>query len=515
MKLRLILFIIFHCIITVSYGQTAAPADTFEVRGFHLDLRIQVMKMPALKSFALKLSKQGINTFVMEWEGTYPFLKDPLIPNRFAYSRKEVKDFISYCHTLHIDVIPLQQSFGHVEYILRNYKYAALREDDKDLSQVCPSEVALNKELFTRLFRDMADMHPSSYLHIGCDETHLLGHCEKCKKRAAEIGLSRLYFEHIKMLCDIVVGLGKRPVLWADIALNYPQYINLLPKQTIFVDWNYGWDLNRFGAREQLVNSGYEIWGAPAIRSSPDNYYLTKWQNHFNNIRDFLPVCRSSGYKGVIMTSWSTSGVYSSTYESEDDLVDLFALRHVYPITGFDMLIAAYCTAIRLDHALDIHRFIGEYCRAQFGFDENDARQFQQAIFAAPYTLSNGKVHNADHMTIGDLLDSARLASDILHRLHPKKGIRMFSHYQLMNDIRVYYLSYMQIEKEINDEAFSRERIPACLARLKALIDTEVVLNKRFITLNQDLLYSAAMDEENMLRNQKIHILYNRLARIK
>ena len=175
-----------------------------------------------------------------------------------------------------MDVIPLQQSFGHVEYILRNYKYAQLREDDKDFSQVCPSESEKNKALFTRLYTDMAAMHPSPYFHIGGDETHLLGHCEKCKKRAAEIGISRLYFEHIKMLCDIVVSLGKRPVLWADIALNYPEYIHLLPKETIFVDWNYGWAMDRFGAHEQLVKSGYEIWGAPSIRSSPDNYFLNQ-----------------------------------------------------------------------------------------------------------------------------------------------------------------------------------------------------------------------------------------------
>src|ERR1700712_1800237 len=321
------------------------PAD-FKIRGFHLDLRIQVMKMPALRQFAHTLSKKGINTLVMEWEASYPFEKDPLIPNRYAYSRQEIKDFIAYCKTLQIAVIPLQQAFGHVDYILRNNKYAALREDDKDFSQVCPTEVALNKELFTRLFKDMISLHPSPYFHIGGDETHLLGHCEKCKKRAAEIGLSRIYFDHIKMLCDIVIGLGKVPVLWADIALHYPEYLNLLPKQSILVDWNYGWKQDYFGNHEKLVNSGYEIWGAPSLRSNPDNYYLTRWAYHLGNIRDFLPACKDFNYKGVIMTSWSTSGVYTPLYESEDDLVDFTALRHVYPISGFDLTLSAYAKSL-------------------------------------------------------------------------------------------------------------------------------------------------------------------------
>jgi len=119
---------------------TTAQQKDFAVKGFHLDLRIQVMKMDALKAFAKKLSEQGINTLVMEWEATYPFEKHPLIPNKYAYKKEEIKSFIKYCGDIGIDVIPLQQSFGHVEYILRHERYKDLREDQKDYSQVCPSE---------------------------------------------------------------------------------------------------------------------------------------------------------------------------------------------------------------------------------------------------------------------------------------------------------------------------------------------------------------------------------------
>ena len=82
-----------------SQSATAQEKD-FVVKGFHLDLRIQVMKMDALKAFAKKLSEQGINTLVMEWEGTYPFEKHPLIPNKYAYTKEEIKSFIRYCGVL-------------------------------------------------------------------------------------------------------------------------------------------------------------------------------------------------------------------------------------------------------------------------------------------------------------------------------------------------------------------------------------------------------------------------------
>jgi hypothetical protein len=133
----------------------------------------------------------------------------------------------------------------------------------------------------------------------------------------------------------------------------------------------------------------------------------------------------------------------------------------------------------------------------------------------APYTITDGKVNAPGHMTLNDLLDSVRLSSDIFHSLQAKKNIQMYSHFQLMADIRVYYVNYMEIEKEVNSEDFSRSKISIYLTRLKALMNLEPGLDKRFRTLNQDVLYTAAIDEENDLRNQKIHNLYNRFSGIK
>jgi len=207
--------------------------------------------------------------------------------------------------------------------------------------------------------------------------------------------------------------------------------------------------------------------------------------------------------------------VYSPTYESEDDLVELYALRHVYPISGFDILISAYIKTINSDKPLDIDQFIKYYCRSTFGFDQRQSEQFQKALFTAPYTITNGKVNAPGHMTVDELLDSAAWASKIFNGLQPEKNINMFDHFQLMADIRVYYLSFMEIEKEVNSDGFSRDKIPGYLTRLKALMNEDSELDKRFRILNQDLLYTTAIDEENNLRNQKIYNLYNRLSGMK
>ena len=380
-----------------------------------------------------------------------------------------------------IDVIPLQQSFGHVEYILRHERYKDLREDQKDYSQVCPLEEEGNKKLFTDLFTELAATHPSKYFHIGGDETYLLGHCEKCKAKAAKEGTSKLYIDHIKMLCDIVISLGKIPVMWADIALKHPEALKLLPKQTILVDWNYGWDLNNFGDHEKLMESGFEVWGAPSIRSHPDNYFLTQWEKHFKNISDFIPVCRQLGYKGIIMTSWSTSGQYSTVWETSDDITDLYAIRHVYPITGFNMLLSAYTKSLQTQKALDIPEFIKTYSKEQYGFNDQQSFSFWKALTTCPYEIKQGKVIASPGITVSQLADSQALAVKTLYELQPQKNKEEFEHYRLMADIRMLYLSYQKIEAEVNDPSFSNSKMPSILVQLKKLLSDAKLIDQRFI----------------------------------
>ena len=509
-KLSITFFLSFIIFIepSIVYGQAKAE-EAFAVKGFHLDMKIQVMRMPALKKFVKKLHDNGINTLIMEWGGTYPFLNHPLISNRFAYTRDEIVDFMAYCNSLKMDVIPLQQSFGHVEYILKHYKYKELRESNKDFSQVNPLKEDLNRALFTDLFKDMVDTHPSQYFHIGGDETTLLGYHPASKEKIEAVGVGRLYGDYIKLLCDIVTSLGKTPVLWADIALKYPDALQQIPKGTVFVDWNYGWNFNRFGKHENLLNSGFEIWGAPAIRSAPDNFYLTCWTKHFQNLADFIPAARSYDYKGMVVTSWSTSGFYTTVWESNSEVLDMYSIRRVYPITGFNILIDAYFKAINDSNPLDISGFVADYTRERFGFNENENQRFWQALTKTPFEIERGVV-NKGAMTTANLRDSALIAAKELHNLKPAKNIKEFKHYQLMADIRAQYLTYMELEVRANSTDFTRNDIPGVLLQLKSINTADI--DKRFIALNKDTYYMAELVEENELRNKKIKMLYDRLA---
>lgn len=513
--MKKILLLLWCCLLYITSVSAQAEPKNFKVKGYHIDLRIQVIKMPALKAFVQKLKNNGINTLIMEWEATYPFQKYPLIANRYAYSKKEIDSFMKFCDSLQLDVIPLQQSFGHVEYILRNFRFANLREDQRDFSQVCPSEEAGDKALFTDLFSELAATHKSKYFHIGGDETYLLGHCEKCQKKVAEEGLSKLYIDHIRMLCDIVIKLGKIPVLWADIALKHPEEIKLLPKETVFIDWNYGWNLNQFGNLDNLLKNGYEVWGAPAIRSASDNYFFSNWKLHFNNLHDFIPAARNLGYTGMVLTSWSTTGLFNPIFNTGFDIIEDYPRGHRYPFTGYNMLLQAFFESVNKPVPLNISGFITSYAQQTFGFNNLQAELLWKAVSACPYELRQGKVMTANPPTVNQMLDSTIWAAKTLRQLKPVKGTTEFAHLQLMMDIRVQYLECYVIETELNAATFNTSRYPEIAVKLEAILAKSPDLDKRFVDLNKNTFYLDELQAENRIRNEHIQVLYHRVAKVK
>jgi len=427
--------------------------NQFTVRGFHVDLRIQVMTMDALKALADDLAAFGMNTLVMEWEASYPYQNNATISSELAYTREEVRSFVDYCEDLGIDVIPLQQCFGHVEYILRHDRYSELKEDRKEISQLCPLKEEDDSLLFADLFADMASMHRSDYIHIGGDETYLLGHCPACSLKVATEGKSKLFVDYMKMMCDIVISLGKKPVMWADILLKYPEAASEMPEETIFIDWNYGWKTNYFGNIAALQEQGLEFWGSPSIRSHPDNSYVTCWEKHFNNQRDFIPYSREAGYTGIVMTSWSTSGLYGFTWDVNYEVTDMEQVRNTWPLSGFRILLASYAEALNSLDPLDPHAFVVRYARERFGLTVPEGEQVWEILTISPELIVNGKP--ATSPSIAAMRETVEDAVAKMKSLKPMSNRDEFEHFRLMLDIRLHYLKFKEAEERFNSPGFS------------------------------------------------------------
>ncbi|MBL8024882.1 MAG: family 20 glycosylhydrolase [Fibrobacteres bacterium] len=491
----------------------------FTVKGFHLDLRVQVMKMDALKALARDISEMGLNTLVMEWEATFPFKTNPLIPSAYAYTGKEVAEFLSYCKKLRIDVIPLQQCFGHVEYILQHDRYGHLRENAKDICQLCPQKVDYAVELFTELFSEICKVHTSDYIHLGCDETYLLGSCPACSSKASKYSKSKVFVDYVAAMCKIVRKLGKRPVIWADMLLAHPEAATELPKELIVVDWNYGWESDRFGSNKPLLKAGLEMWGSPALRSHPDDNYLVAFEKHLKNIRDFVSYSRKSGYTGSVLTSWSTSGLYGIEWGTHWEPMAMFPIRRVFPLKGCRLLLKAFTEALQTEKPLDINAFTENYASSRYGLSKQDAVKFRKAIFsdASAFFSDSSALMIGAELNKKDpaaILKEVKKAFDIMKKLTPKTNVSEFKLYLLYFTIRCHYIAFKSIEARVIDKKFKPSAISGVVKELRLLLKEADSIDKQFEKAFDDYLFPAEIREENRYRRRKIASLCERLARV-
>ena len=507
-----------------------SKSDDFSVVAYHVDLRVQIMPMPTLKALAKEISALGFNTLIMEWEATYPYKQHSIISNRYAYSREEVTEFINYSEGLGLDVIPLQQSLGHAEYILMHERYAYLRADKRNLSQIDPTRLDVARDFFTELYSDMLSTHQSQYVHIGGDETRILD-CKRCQEAwgddGEELGKSKLYVEYMTMISEIVIAQGKTPLLWADMILAHPDAIADMPKNVIYIDWNYGWKFDRFGEnpRTLIKKYGLKFWGASSIRSSPDDYHVTSWSKHMKNQAVYVSYARESGFEGMVLTSWSTSGEYGYEW-FWPEVVEIFPLRqvypHAYPNDAFRMNTLGFIEAVQQEKTFKPKDFAHQYAQRRFGLTAGESERLwniltdeslnnKVSIGSSPLSGIKGLPDNKRVVSV--TLAKVRELQAALTKIVPKKNPKEFAHYHLQIDFREYYLSFRQIQYLVQSTGFSEKNNLEAIKQLEQLLARSVELNKRFKKLFTGKLYDTEIERLNQYRNKKAILLHQRLTR--
>ena len=507
-----------------------SKSDDFSVVAYHVDLRVQIMPMPTLKALAKEISTLGFNTLIMEWEATYPYKQHSIISNRYAYSREEVTEFINYSEGLGLDVIPLQQSLGHAEYILMHERYAYLRADKRNLSQIDPTRLDVARDFFTELYSDMLSTHQSQYVHIGGDETRILD-CKRCQEAwgddGEELGKSKLYVEYMTMIAEIVIAQGKPPLLWADMILAHPDAIADMPKNVIYIDWNYGWKFDRFGEnpRTLIKKYGLKFWGASSIRSSPDDYHVTSWSKHMKNQAVYVSYARESGFEGMVLTSWSTSGQYGYEW-FWPEVVEIFPLRqvypHAYPNDAFRMNTLGFIKAVQQEKTFKPKDFAHQYAQQRFGLTAGESEKLWNIL--TDESLNNKVIIGSSPLSgIKGLPDNKRVVSATLAKVRelqaaltkivPKKNQKEFAHYHLQIDFREYYLSFRQIQYLVQSTGFSEKNNLEAIKQLEKLLARSVELNKRFKKLFTGKLYDTEIERLNQYRNKKAILLHQKLTR--
>lgn len=214
---------------------------SMSLRGIHLDLKGLIPNFNYLKEFIKRLSQYKINTILIEYEDKFRFDKHYPISSSMALAKAKISELIKIANNCYIEMIPLVQCLGHVEYVLKHKEYRHLAEKKDEFQQYCPSNPEVI-ELYKDFCSEIISLHKDGkFFHIGGDEAQFLGYCPRCRSTMKKIGKTGLYLKYINKICKYLKEQGKIPIVWDDMLSRgeHPNLIDKLTKDVVIMYWEY------------------------------------------------------------------------------------------------------------------------------------------------------------------------------------------------------------------------------------------------------------------------------------
>ncbi|XP_066601396.1 hexosaminidase D-like [Prorops nasuta] len=304
----------------------------------HLDLKGAPPKVSYFEKLFPLLRTWGATGLLLEWEDTFPYNRElsPIGsngPNSLAsgYTTQEARQILQIAGDSGLAVVPLVQTFGHMEFILKHDEWRSLREVQNFPSSICPSNPG-TLPLVKSLIRQIISFHPDiQCLHIGADEVWHLGLCSVCTKRAAanKHGKAALYLEHVLAIAQYIQEMYPclKIIIWDDMlrAIDL-QVLNeyYIGKYVEPMIWHYN-SRENFALSTDLWDKYStvfpNVWSATAFKGATGScQHIPIIQHHISNHERWLEelsthVNKIREFRGTAFTGWSRYDHYATMSE--------------------------------------------------------------------------------------------------------------------------------------------------------------------------------------------------------
>lgn len=318
---------------------------------YHFDFNTTMLNRPTIEKILRHIAALGYTSVLWELENAVRLDSCPDVAATDAYSKEEFRQILDLSRSLGLESIPLMQTLGHAEYVLRHGKYIVLREQPERHNAYCPSnpEVRL---LLARMMEEYLDLFGPSLkrFHLGGDEVHGFASCERCRRRDK----TELYLGHLESLASILRTRGIRPGIWQDMLVSFEKNGNpfaRVPKDYTIWFWEYyypntdhkTWANGVEKSVYQEVQSGREIIYCGAVQCAYDDPFFTRYKYHRENLTASISETFQNGLSGYCVTSWS---IHQGSKELQFPLVDYAARRFLNPkknhFEDWEEIVAAY-----------------------------------------------------------------------------------------------------------------------------------------------------------------------------
>jgi hexosaminidase len=304
-----------------------------------------------LRTFAA--FKLNMHSFYMEH--TFASSTHPLIgPPGGSLTPEEIRELVAYARRYHIELVPEQQTFGHLHKALKLEKYNDLAETP--YGDVLSPQQEGSFKLVADWYRELNDLFPGKFFHIGADETFELGEGQS-REVAKARGVGAIYFEHLNRVRDVLKPYNRRLMFWGDIALNHPDLIGNVPKDMIVMNWQYA-PRDSFESRiKPFKDAGLEQFVCPGVGNW--NQIFPNVDSASKNIVNFVRDGQTANALGMMNTSWDDDG------------------ESLFEMTWHGIVLGA--AASWQDKTVDISEFDRNF---DWAFFRNDGNQFVQVVRA-------------------------------------------------------------------------------------------------------------------------------------
>jgi hypothetical protein len=294
-------------------------APDFEARGVMLDIsRDKVPAMATLFGLVDRLSALKINQLQLYTEHTFAYRgHEAAWRDASPMTPEEILELDAYCRERCVELVPNQNSFGHLERWLALPRYAPLAELPQGgaplpwggvherPTSLCPTDprsLALLEDLYDQLLPNFT----SRLFNVGCDETFDLRGEGRSAAQVRARGEGRVYLDFLKEIHARVTARGRRMAFWGDIIIRHPELVREVPRDALALEWGYEAD-HPFDAHGALfAASGLPFYVCPGTSS------WNSLAGRTANMRANLAAAADNGLRhgacGYLVTDWGDGG---------------------------------------------------------------------------------------------------------------------------------------------------------------------------------------------------------------
>ncbi|XP_057289850.1 hexosaminidase D-like isoform X2 [Hydractinia symbiolongicarpus] len=286
------------------------------LRIVHLDLKGAPPKMEYLLQMLPFLKDMGANGLLLEYEDMFPYrgmIRALSSPNTYSY--EDIASLLKLAKKLNLEIIPLVQTLGHFEFVLKHDQFRHLRETEQYPNMPCPLHEK-TKQIVFKMINQVLELHPDiRRIHLGGDEVFNLKDCEKCKssKKTKE----HLFLHHMIPILKHVRGKTRskvKPIIWDDMLRKWTvddmkQFRGLAD----IMVWGYVPELDNYSLFPEDMWIKYaeafdKIWVASSYKGAlAANNNLVPITMHIKNHESWLRIIKKIKNKvtGVALTGWA------------------------------------------------------------------------------------------------------------------------------------------------------------------------------------------------------------------